>query len=283
MRRRGLPGSQDWVRSDPGRPRRKELPMNAACHPGTGHETIGRKRTGNRAMRYKHTVTGTFLRRPNRFIAHVEIDGRQETVHVKNTGRCAELLIPGVQVVLEKAEEGSARKTAFSLIAVHKGDLLINMDSQAPNRAVFEAAAEGRLQEVFGGPFRELKSEVGFGKSRFDIYGETEDGAKVFIEVKGVTLEENGIVRFPDAPTERGTKHVLEMIEAVKAGYTGCILFLIQMKGAARFEPNERTDPAFAAALRKAAREDVRVLAYDARVDPDRMELGDKVEVALGE
>jgi sugar fermentation stimulation protein A len=233
-------------------------------------------------MKYKHTVTGTFLRRPNRFIAQVEIDGREETVHVKNTGRCAELLLPGVQVVLEKAEEGSARKTAYSLIAVYKGELLINMDSQAPNRAVFEAAAEGRLEEAVGGSFRELKSEVTFGKSRFDVYGETVDGGKVFIEVKGVTLEQKGVVRFPDAPTERGTKHVLEMIEAVKAGYRGCILFLIQMKGVHRFEPNEATDPAFAAALRRAAREGVRILAYDAEVQPDRMELGKPVEVDLG-
>lgn len=233
-------------------------------------------------MNYNHTVTGTFLRRPNRFIAHVEIGGRTETVHVKNTGRCAELLLPGVQVVLEKAVEGAVRKTAYSLIAVYKGEVLINMDSQAPNRAVFEAAAEGRLQEVFGGPLRELRAEVTFGKSRFDLYGVTEDGRRTFVEVKGVTLEQDGIVRFPDAPTERGTKHLLEMIEAVKEGYGGCILFLIQMKGVVRFEPNGGTDPAFASALRKAEREGVRILAYDALVGPDRMVLGEPVEVNLG-
>lgn len=232
-------------------------------------------------MIYEHIVIGSFIRRLNRFIAHVEIEGREETVHVKNTGRCAELLLPGAKVVLEKAAEGSARKTAYSLIAVYKGDLLINMDSQAPNRAVFEAAAGGLLDEAVGGPIRQLRSEVTFGKSRFDLYGEMEEGRRFFMEVKGVTLEENGIVRFPDAPTERGTKHVLEMIEAVSAGYEGYIMFLIQMKGVTRFEPNDVTDPAFAEALRKAASQGVRVLAYDAHVEPDAMVLGEPVEVVL--
>lgn len=232
-------------------------------------------------MKYAHTVTGVFLRRPNRFIAVVEVDGVQETVHVKNTGRCAELLIPGVRVVLEKAGEGSARKTAYSLIAVYKGDLLINMDSQAPNRVLYEAALAGRLDGIAGGPLKRVKAEVTYGKSRFDLFWETEAGGQAFMEVKGVTLEEAGVVRFPDAPTERGTKHVQEMIEAVREGYGGALFFLIQMKGVHRFEPNGVTDPVFAEALRRASREGVRILAYDALVEPDRMELGDPVEVCL--
>jgi sugar fermentation stimulation protein A len=233
-------------------------------------------------MRYENIVTGTFIRRPNRFIAHVEIAGREETVHVKNTGRCAELLVPGAQVVLEQAPAGSVRKTAFSLIAVYKGDLLINMDSQAPNRVVFEAAAWGHLNAEADSSIVHVRQEVVFGKSRFDLYWETELGTKAFMEVKGVTLEENGTVRFPDAPTERGTRHVLEMIEAVKAGYSGYLMFLIQMKGVSLFRPNERMDPAFARALRLASQSGVRVLAYDAVVQPDSMVLGSPVEIDLG-
>ncbi|WP_438444940.1 DNA/RNA nuclease SfsA [Gorillibacterium sp. sgz5001074] len=232
-------------------------------------------------MNYAQPVTGVFVRRPNRFIAVVEVDGAQETVHVKNTGRCAELLLPGARVVLEKAAEGSSRKTAYSLVAVYKGELLINMDSQAPNKVVYEAALAGRLDEIAGGPLARVQAEVTYGKSRFDLFWETAAGARAFLEVKGVTLEEDGIVRFPDAPTERGTKHVLEMIGAVREGYGGVIFFLIQMKGVRRFEPNGVTDPAFAEALRRASREGVRVLAYDAQVTPDGMVLGEPVEVVL--
>lgn len=234
-------------------------------------------------MKYEHTVTGIFVRRPNRFIALVEVEGRQVTVHVKNTGRCAELLLPGVRVVLERVAEGSVRKTAYSLIAVYKGDLLINMDSQAPNKAVYEAALAGELDREADSPLVHVKAEVTFGKSRFDLYWETALGKRAFMEIKGVTLEENGVVRFPDAPTERGTKHVLEMIEAVRAGYQGYLMFLIQMKGVARFEPNAAMDPAFAGALRLAAQSGVRVLAYDAVVAEDSMTLGAPVEVCLGE
>lgn len=232
-------------------------------------------------MNYEMIVPGIFLRRPNRFIACVEIEGREETVHVKNTGRCAELLTPGARVILEQAAPGSLRKTSYSLIAVYKGELLINMDSQAPNRAVVEAAASGRLQELAGGPLVLLKPETRFGRSRFDLYWETEDGRKAFMEVKGVTLEDNGIVRFPDAPTERGAKHVLELSEAVAAGYEAYVMFLIQMKGVTHFEPNSRMDPFFAECLRRAHKAGVRIVAYDADVTPSSMVLGAPVEVVL--
>lgn len=232
-------------------------------------------------MKYTETATGVFIRRPNRFIAHVEIDGREETVHVKNTGRCRELLLLGASVVLEKAAPGSLRKTPYSLIAVYKNGILINMDSQAPNKTVLEALTAGRLCYLEGSPVTRVRPEAVFGKSRFDLYWETEQGSKAFMEVKGVTLEENGIVRFPDAPTERGTKHVLEMIEAVQAGYRGYLMFLIQMKGVSRFEPNEKMDPAFAQALRQAVQAGVGILAYDTIVEPDSMVLGEPVEIKL--
>ncbi|MDF2936820.1 MAG: sugar fermentation stimulation protein [Paenibacillaceae bacterium] len=232
-------------------------------------------------MQYTRIVEGRFLRRPNRFIAIVEIGGSEETVHVKNTGRCAELLLPGVRVVLEQAGPGAPRRTAYSLIAVYKGELLINMDSQAPNRVMLEAVLSGRLEDVAEEPLAMVRPEMRFGSSRFDLYWETVSGAKAFMEIKGVTLEQDGIVRFPDAPTVRGTRHVLEMAEAVKAGYRGYIMFLIQMSGVSRFEPNTAMDPAFAQALRTAAVSGVQVLAYDTLVTPDSMVLDKPVEVRL--
>lgn len=232
-------------------------------------------------MQYIRTVEGHFLRRPNRFIALVETGGREETVHVKNTGRCAELLVPGARVVLEQAAPGAPRRTAYSLIAVYKGELLINMDSQAPNRVVLEAALSGKLDGVAGEPLAMVRPEMRFGGSRFDLYWETIGGTRAFMEIKGVTLEQDGIVRFPDAPTLRGTRHVLEMVEAVKAGYRGYLLFLIQMEGIQLFEPNEAMDPAFAQALRLAAASGVEVLAYDTRVTPDSLVLGEPVEIRL--
>lgn len=229
-------------------------------------------------MKYAQVVQGTFIRRVNRFIAHVEAEGAERVVHVKNTGRCAELLLPGVQVMLEKADERAARKTAYSLIAVYKEDRLINIDSQAPNRVLFEALAEGAIPGIGSTP--NLRAEVAFGRSRFDLYWET-GKERAFMEVKGVTLEEDGIVRFPDAPTVRGTKHVLEMTEAVEAGYRGHLFFLVQMKDVLRLEPNRAMDPAFAEALRLAARRGVRIWAYDSEVAPDGIRLGSPVEVRL--
>lgn len=228
-------------------------------------------------MKYNNIVQGIFLKRVNRFIAHVLINGNEHIVHVKNTGRCRELLIAGVLVMLEPAQT-PGRKTAFSLIAVYKGNRLINMDSQMPNHVVFEGLQAGRIPEL-GLPER-MKKEVTYGNSRFDIYCE---GAldRSFIEVKGVTLEDQGVTMFPDAPTVRGTKHVYEMIKAVEAGYGGTIFFLIQMEDVSCFKPNVKTDEAFAQALVLAEKKGVRLLAYDSVVYENEIILGTRVPILL--
>lgn len=226
-------------------------------------------------MKYENIITGRFLTRPNRFVAHVEIDGVAEVCHVKNTGRCKELLVQGATVFLEVASN-PARKTKYDLIGVKKGDLMINMDSQAPNKAVGEWLAAGNL-------FSDatlIKSEKTYGKSRFDFYVETPQD-KIFLEVKGVTLEEDGVVRFPDAPTERGVKHIEELIACIEDGYKAYILFVIQMKGMKYFEPNDRTHPAFGDALRKASQAGVKVLAYDCLVTEDELLIDAPVEIRL--
>lgn len=178
-------------------------------------------------MEYQTPKAGIFLRRQNRFVAEVELEGRRELVHVRNTGRCRELLLEGARVFLEEAA-GEKRKTKYSLIAVEKGERLVNLDAQAPNRIAAEALASGRLAEI--GQVEAWKREVSYGSSRFDLYYRqgTQEG---FLEVKGVTLEEGGIARFPDAPTERGTKHLRELMAAKAAGYQAAVLFVIQMKG----------------------------------------------------
>ena len=228
-------------------------------------------------MKYKNIVQGIFLQRVNRFIAHVLIDDIEHIVHVKNTGRCRELLIPGVMVILEPSQNPQ-RKTAFSIIAVYKGDRLINMDSQVPNHVVFEALQAGRIPELERP--EKMKREVTYGNSRFDIYFESAQQQN-FIEVKGVTLEDDGIVMFPDAPTVRGTKHVYEMIKAVEAGYGGTIFFLIQMKDVEYFRPNIKMDENFAAALALAAEKGVKLLAYDCVVYEDEIVLGARVPIIL--
>lgn len=227
-------------------------------------------------MKYENIVTGKFKSRPNRFIAMVEIAGQIEKCHVKNTGRCRELLLPDAEVYLEKSSN-PARKTAYDLIGVKKGELLINMDSQAPNRAV----KEWLESEVYFKHVTYLKPECKYGNSRIDFYLETEEGQKIFIEVKGVTLEENGIARFPDAPTERGIKHIQELQKAVTEGYEAYILFVIQMKKILQFEPNDRTHKAFGDALREAAAHGVEVAAYDCLVTKDSMCLDEAVKVKL--
>lgn len=223
-------------------------------------------------MTYQAVLPGVFLARPNRFIAHVEIDGEVCVCHVKNTGRCRELLVPGAEVYVEESRNPT-RKTKYDLIAVKKGGLLINMDSQAPNKAAGEA-----LHRLIPG-LTLLRAETTFGNSRFDFYAETEQNEKWFIEVKGVTLEENGEVRFPDAPTQRGAKHLRELCLCVEQGYRACVLFVIQMKGVQYFTPNTATDPEFAEALRFAAGHGVQVLAYDCLVAPDSMILDSPVEI----
>lgn len=224
-------------------------------------------------MQYGRILPGTFSARPNRFIAHVEIRGKTEVCHVKNTGRCRELLVPGARVYLEE-NDSPTRKTRYDLVAVEKGDLLINMDSQAPNKAAAEA-----IPRLFPG-LSLLRPETRYGNSRFDFYAEAA-GDRWFIEVKGVTLEREGIALFPDAPTQRGTRHLRELCRCMDEGYRACALFLIQMEGVRAFRPNEETDPDFAAALRGAAARGVRLLALDCRVTPSSLEAGSPVEIQL--
>ena len=226
-------------------------------------------------MKYQNIERAVFLARPNRFVAHIEINGEQETCHVKNTGRCRELLIPGAEVYLQRSENPN-RKTKYDLIAVKKGKRLVNMDSQIPNYAVREWLEKGGLFQKI----TQLRMETQYGNSRFDLYLEA-DGKKIFMEVKGVTLEEDGIARFPDAPTERGVKHVHELIKCKKDGYEAYLFFVIQMKGVRCFTPNDRTHPAFGGALRQAASEGVHILAYDCQVTEDSIEVDQRIQVRL--
>ena len=232
-------------------------------------------------MKYKGRIKeGVFLSRPNRFIAYVMVDGREEKCHVKNTGRCRELLVPGCKVYLEESENPN-RSTRFDLVATEKkiGDssILINMDSQAPNRVVEEWLRKG---ELFGEKI-EVKREVTYSDSRFDFSITDESGRITFLEVKGCTLEKNGVVMFPDAPTERGVKHVKELIKAKKEGYGAYILILVQMCGVKYFVPNWDTHPAFGEALREAERNGVVILCYDSIVTSDSITLFKSVPVVL--
>lgn len=227
-------------------------------------------------MKYSQIVPAIFLERPNRFIAYVELAGKKETVHVKNTGRCGELLKKGVRVYLEKSSNPE-RKTAYDLVAVEKGNLLINMDSQAPNKAV----EEWLYKKQFFPDLIFVRPETVYGNSRFDFYIEHGD-KKAFMEVKGVTLEQDGMVSFPDAPSERAVKHLEELMAAGREGYEVYVLFVVQMKGAACFAPNEQRHPGFARALREAHEAGVRILAYDCLVSPEGMELDAPVLVKTG-
>ena len=226
-------------------------------------------------MQYQTVVPGRFLSRPNRFVAQVEAEGAVQTVHVKNTGRCRELLVPGAAVYLERSANPK-RRTAYDLIAVQKGELLVNMDAQAPNRVFGEWAAAGG----FLSGLEALRPEFTWEDSRFDFLLEDRLG-RYFVEVKGVTLEENGEARFPDAPTERGVKHLRGLARAVEQGCRGAVFFVIQMKGVTHFRPNELTHPAFGAALREAAEQGVAVFARDCVVTPDSLTLDAEVPVQL--
>lgn len=225
-------------------------------------------------MKYNKMVPGRFLARPNRFIAHIEIDGNVEICHVKNTGRCRELLPAGAKVWCLDARSPS-RKTHYDLIAVQKGDRLINMDSQAPNAAAGQWLADGGLGQI-----ENLRPETKHGASRFD-FSFTRDGKPCFLEVKGVTLETNGVCAFPDAPTERGAKHLRELTQLAKEGCGAYVLFVIQMEDVKFLHPNDNTDPAFGKALREAAAAGVQILAMDCHVTPDSMTLRQSVEVRL--
>ena len=225
-------------------------------------------------MQYKNMVPGRFIARPNRFIAHIEIDGQVEVCHVKNTGRCRELLTPGAQVWCQPSDNPN-RKTKYDLITVKKGDRLINMDSQAPNIAAGEWLLAGGLGEI-----SELRPEYTHGDSRFD-FSFLLDGKRCFLEVKGVTLEDDGVCVFPDAPTERGVKHLKGLTQAAKEGYGAFVLFVIQMPDVKYLRPHDERDPAFGAALREAAENGVTVLAMDCGVTEDRMQIRLPVLVRL--
>ncbi len=218
-------------------------------------------------MKYKKIVKGAFIERPNRFIAKVSIDGNIHTVHVKNTGRCKELLVKGCTVYLSKSDN-LLRKTLYDLIAVEKGDLLINMDSQIPNFAAEEFIKKGNIFSSAA----VIKREVTYKNSRFDLYIE-DKGKKAFMEVKGVTLEKDGVALFPDAPTERGVKHINELIAAKKEGYEAYILFVIQMEKVHLFKPNEQMHKAFADALRDAKENGVNIIAVNCVVTENSIEI----------
>ena len=226
-------------------------------------------------MKYERVKIGRFVERPNRFIAKIEIDGKTETVHVKNTGRCAELLIPGTEVYLQESDNPE-RKTKWDLIGVKKGERMVNMDSQVTNTIVKEWVEEGK----FISDVTKIRPETTYGNSRFDLYVETKD-RKIFIEVKGVTLEKDNVVRFPDAPTQRGVKHVEELCKAVKDGYEAYIFFVIQMSEVDYFTPNTDTHKEFGEALKKAKKAGVHIVAYDCEVGMDHIKIQNKVPVIL--
>lgn len=229
---------------------------------------------GSDEMEYANMRLGKFLARPNRFIAYVEIDGSVQVCHVKNTGRCKELLVPGCTVWCQESDKPE-RKTKFDLITVQKGDRLINMDSQAPNVAAKEWLLSGGLGEI-----EDLRAEVFRGDSRFD-FAFRKDGTQCFLEVKGVTLETDGVCAFPDAPTTRGVKHLEGLTQLAKAGFGAYVLFVIQMEDVRYLHPNRITDPAFADALKEAADAGVQILAVDCAVTPGTMVIGNPVEVRL--
>ncbi|MEG2984095.1 MAG: DNA/RNA nuclease SfsA [Peptostreptococcaceae bacterium] len=231
-------------------------------------------------MIYENMIEATFLKRPNRFIAHCIVNGKEEIVHVKNTGKCRELLVPGCSVYLQEHDNPN-RKTKFSLISVIKGNRLINMDSQVPNKVVYEALLNNSI--VLPGLDEEItfiKCEKTYKSSRFDIYIETEN-KKAFVEVKGVTLEENGVVLFPDAKTERGLKHINELIEARKNSYLSYIFFLVQMDGVKYFTPNTKMHDEFARALENASLNGVNIISYDCNVTCDSISIKEKVKIIL--
>jgi len=226
-------------------------------------------------MTYSDVSPAIFLSRPNRFIAHALLGGEEIVCHVKNTGRCKELLVPGAAVYVQKSEN-PLRKTQYSLIAVRKGGRLINMDSQAPNRVFCEHLQSGRYIEGI----TRLKPEAACGNSRFDFYIEA-GGRRIFIEVKGVTLEEDSAVLFPDAPTERGVRHLRELARCAAAGYEAHVVFVVQMSDVRYFTPNDTTHPAFGEALREAVAAGVKAVALDCAVEPDRLEIGGEIPIKL--
>ncbi|MBQ3136379.1 MAG: DNA/RNA nuclease SfsA [Clostridia bacterium] len=226
-------------------------------------------------MKYSNIQKAIFVSRPNRFVAKVNIDGKETYVHVKNTGRCRELLTEGAEVWLEKSDN-PGRKYQYSLISVKKGGRMVNMDSQAPNKAVGEWLSEG----VLFPDIKLIKAECKYGNSRFDFYVEYGD-KRAFIEVKGVTLENGGVVSFPDAPTERGSKHLRELCECRNEGYEAYVIFVIQMKDVLYFTSNEKNDPVFAHTLENANKAGVSILAYDCLVTENEIKICNRVKVKI--
>lgn len=226
-------------------------------------------------MKYKDIKRAKFLSRPNRFIAHIEVEGRPEVCHVKNTGRCHELLIPGADIVIQEVKHPQ-RKTNYGIIAVYKGQRLINIDSQVPNKVFREWLSESLLfQDI-----NLIKAEYRYGSSRLDFYMASES-RKVLVEVKGVTLEEKGVALFPDAPTERGIKHINHLCQALEECYEAYLFFIIQMKDVLYFTPNHKTHPAFGEALIKARQQGVKILALDCQVEADSIQARRWVDVKL--
>ncbi|NFF80505.1 DNA/RNA nuclease SfsA [Clostridium botulinum] len=226
----------------------------------------------------KKTHIVEFVRRPNRFHGYVIIDGKEELVHVPNTGRCKEILIPGCRALIRE-ENGQNRKTRFSLIGAYKGKNLINIDSQIPNKVVEEALINKKINGLE--KYTKICREKTFGNSRFDFKLEDPLNNEYYLEVKGVTLEENGLCRFPDAPTERGTKHLLELIEVKNNNIGAGVLFLVQLENVKSFSPNDDTDPKFAAALKKAKSSGVDIFVYKCSVSENHIELSQSVELKL--
>ena len=226
-------------------------------------------------MKYENVKKAKFISRPNRFIAYIEIDGKTEVAHVKNTGRCRELLVPDAEIYVQEFDN-TARKTKYDLIAVKKGDRLINMDSQVPNKVFGEWVQNGKFTDGV----MLVRPETFYGDSRFDFY--IEAGARrIFVEVKGVTLEENGIVRFPDAPTERGVKHLRELMRAKEEGYEAFVAFIVQMDNVSHFEPNDATHLQFGETLREAARNGVSVIALSCHITPDSIDAVKEIKVKI--
>ncbi len=233
-------------------------------------------------MKYEKIVKAKFISRPNRFVAVVDLNGKEISVHVKNTGRCRELLVPGATVYLDDFTfRQGKRKYLYDLVAVEKENLLINMDSQAPNKVVKEALINKALKLPGMSDISVIKPETVYGDSRFDFYVEDKNGQKGFIEVKGVTLENNGIASFPDAPTDRGVKHLQELVNAKANGFHAYILFVIQMSGMKLFTPNDATHKAFGDALRSASKNGVNILVYECKVTPGTLEIAKPVSIDL--
>ena len=230
-------------------------------------------------MKYdKKIIKAEFINRPNRFYSTVIVNGEEIKVHVPNTGRCREILIPGCTVFLRE-ETNPTRKTPYDLIAVYKGNKLISIDSHIPNKVIDEALKNKKVEGLE--EYTNILREKTFGKSRFDFKLSTDEGKEYFLEVKGVTLEENGHSRFPDAPTERGAKHLFELVEAKKQGYGAGVMFLIQLEDVNKFSPNDERDKAFGEALRFAKENGIDIFAYNCIVTEDGIEIKEPVDIIL--